>query len=731
MTPADDTEGAIAARQQAEAAWWETWWEHDFSWDGLAVHSIGGDGGLHGERSLQDYWARDPGTGASRSQDEMALSGELVVETSATGEAERWWHIAHLPLYWRDGGAAKAAWTVADHSRLDTLVAVLLKAACETEFAYELGQWTGKDGRAQFTGTVLGMAPSLLGEIQTVHVTAAFARWFTDWPGSDRHYGPLTDFTGAQFELARFQNAIFDNICNFDEALFLDWADFRNSDFRDETRFYRSTFTADADFSGTRFDGSADFRKVKFAGAATFSKVAFAEDAAFIGAALSSGDFIAAAFGHRADFDDLVVAQGLDFIKAKFVGEASFRNVVVGGNTRFEDAQFGEAATFIGCNLAGTTDFEAVHFGGDVSFQRAIFQDYAAFCNIIVCGNAFFNRVAAQSTADFRNATFQGSTEFEHSMFNGLATFGGARFGEGCNFRGVRFGETAAFSAAAFEIPGEDGGVRSGDMNFAQTVFEQRAVFNNTRFATDPRHHSGAFIGVRFKDMAFFAGTGTHWIAALDEAEFEKRLLLDDPDEATAIAEFDTRILPAAIAGGTNPRTGDALVKELEGGCRVVKVAMGKARNELVEQRYYRFQLIARRHQPGTPWPEKAASWLYGAASNYGLSLSRPLAGLGVTFIGFALLYAGLAIAADDCAVVIEASRQPARWFNVLSMSASRLFPFGAFDMVSRDWLAALEQVAGPAPVLAARGLATLQSLISVILIFLFGLAIRRRFQVG
>src|SRR5262249_38409208 len=83
----------------------------------------------------------------------------------------------------------------------------------------------------------------------------------------------------------------------------------------------------------------------------------------------------------------------------------------------------------------------------------------------------------------------------------------------------------------------------------------------------------------------------------------------------------------------------DRGLKELEGGCRAIKLAMGRERDEQMEQRYYRFQLMSRRRQKGAPFGEKLFSLLYGAFGDYGASMVRPFIALGVILVGFAAVY--------------------------------------------------------------------------------------------
>jgi hypothetical protein len=87
------------SREQRKNDWWDAWWAADYSWAGLAKHKIRDQGGLHGEKTLQDYWRRDPETGVVRHDAAMIAAGE-VVEFDG-----RVIHITHLPPKLKGGAA--------------------------------------------------------------------------------------------------------------------------------------------------------------------------------------------------------------------------------------------------------------------------------------------------------------------------------------------------------------------------------------------------------------------------------------------------------------------------------------------------------------------------------------------------------------------------------------------------------------------------------------------------
>ena len=66
-----------------------------------------------------------------------------------------------------------------------------------------------------------------------------------------------------------------------------------------------------------------------------------------------------------------------------------------------------------------------------------------------------------------------------------------------------------------------------------------------------------------------------------------------------------------------------------------------------------------------------------------------------------------------------------------MTFSASRVFPFGAYESVSGDWINAFSERSYGLSTFGLRLLATLESLLAIALAFLFGLAVRRRFQIS
>jgi hypothetical protein len=278
-----------------------------------------------------------------------------------------------------------------------------------------------------------------------------------------------------------------------------------------------------------------------------------------------------------------------------------------------------------------------------------------------------------------------------------------------------------------------------------------------------------------FKSAPVFTGAGFKSLAAFDGAVLERGVVLDDPAAKTSDRFFQSErrdAIKAARAdleawveeqeqeqkGDSSEVEGEADTKkpkrisgrerkkqleefrnrrlaELEGGCRTLKKAMEYASNKTREQLFYRYELIARRAQAATPLSEKIFSYLYDWFGNYGASIGRPFIAVTALTLLFSLVYWGLDIgwvdAASHAVALNPTTNVDPALERALSFSASRIFPFGAFDDVSAGWLQSYETAHGSLAALGVRILASLQSTFALTLVFMVGLAVRRKFQIS
>lgn len=475
----------------------------------------------------------------------------------------------------------------------------------------------------------------------------------------------------------------------------------------------------------------------------------------------SSGvSFDRATFSGTACFDRATFSGDTFFSRATFSGDARFDRAIFSGDARFDSATFERDATF-GPDLGDTPTFKmkgefgGARFRGASDFSRLKFQDDADFNRAIFAGPTFFEKTI-----------FLQDTTFERASFADVASFAEADFSQSITFLFAYFERRANFSDTKFL---QNGG--KGKLDFIATHFADFALFKGAKFPRRCAQFSGAFEGAQFDGVAYFRDAGLHWIAAFHGASLGKNLILDPMPEGDkqflstvlpGTAKYVTEDVEAKVEQEQKERAKIANIqgskikpvtrkerrnwrrdlpeqrlRELEGGCRVVRLAMGRDRNEVLEQRYYRFQLMVRRHQKHAPGAEKFFSWMYWLSSKFGSALFFPLFTLvPIIWLLFATAYWGWSRALSGGGIAplsawIEGKmRFDPDYIEALRYSASRILPFGAFGDSSDQWtegFLAHEGVTG----LLIRALASLESLIAIVLAFLFVLAVRRRFQIS
>ena len=249
--------------------------------------------------------------------------------------------------------------------------------------------------------------------------------------------------------------------------------------------------------------------------------------------------------------------------------------------------------------------------------------------------------------------------------------------------------------------PGEAGetvtmGVVTAPARAARNDF-RRADFSRARF-----RGSAVFSNRRFTDTTRFVGATFH-----QAPKFHNAALHQDTDfTGAAFLDRSGRAAPAY---------------------RTLKLAMEQVRARDEEGMFYALEMESRRRRDDTPKAVKLFSLLYEVGSDYGRSLVRPLVLLvGVTLL-FYLIYAALGSEggreAYPGAPLRLAMEQIVRPFALLTTDYESIAPYS-------DYTEQVRKILDGAP-FAARALATVQSLLSLGLIALFILALRRRFRMA
>jgi hypothetical protein len=677
---------------------WDRWRKEDFTWAGLAKKPwrgwvVCGDGlvreaetgAIYGqpapsetapavgrEANLQDFWRTDPKTGLWRNDAEMLLAEELVFEPYEQLLSD----IGRL----RDGTQSELE-TYECRSPTYHIVHLPL--------IYSDGTPTRK---ARWPQAKIDAPAHAHARLRVAGITDSDQARFTGpdrcarfdggvWPSFDiSRFSTLPtrgEKTGAT-EGPESDSKLFIS-ASFDWAVFLGDALFKNAAFHHTTKFQHAQFQSVARFSGAQFHGKADFRFTQFHFGGSFDATQFHDEADF----------------HFSAFHSVAWFQATQFY----------------GRVQFASSNFYKYTVFTGANFYSLAEFFKAEFHDQVQFDSAEFLKVSKFFSTQFHATANFGKTKFQDSAHFDSSKFFGDANFAEAQFQGRAQFNNTKFQKDSNFWGTQFYAKMGFTAAEFE---------------------QIAAFETISWPQAARDWHAAFNLVVFRSTLDITGSEFRSFAAFDGAILERGIQIDETSEAKAKGTFLAELEAAKKAARPGKHASevakkaarDVGLKQLERGCRVLKLAMEKASNKTSEQMLYRFELQARRAQRDLPILEAQFSDLYALTSDYGASMLRPLIALLVVVLCFGAVYTCMGNTPEAITVY-------ARFESALTFSASRVFPFGAFDGVSTAWIKDFTTHNGGHATFALRLLATLESLLAIALAFLFGLAVRRRFQIS
>ena len=481
---------------------------------------------------------------------------------------------------------------------------------------------------------------------------------------------------------------------------------------------------------------------------------------------------------------------GVNLQSSRVTGYTNFQGSLFFGGGQFESAHFDKDAWFTGSAFWGQVSFDHARFDAEAYFHEVRFRpkpgDKPADRTIT------FYQTRFGGAAGFEGAHFFESVSFERARFNGFADFGrqppswhndgngikGACFEKRMSFRSAEFLRNADFAACSFPA-------KVGDRSSAFAGAHFRAALDFQGVDTLPfsafngaRLENGVLLDTKHPNEKQFQAALKETQKAVDE---DKRLGRDyrrenkkDPDEGR--------------------RGQDNRFSALEGGCRVLKLAHGDDGDYQREQQFFRYELLARRRRPTkglllnrdrtVSGLEKFLSHLYGMTSNYGAAMFKPLGWVIMSALLSAVLYwligygvgvqgqaetsqPALTLAANintglgSAETWLQARAEPAglHWQQVfplefdeaehaqfrqqfshggdaLDLAFHNVFrPFGVwwpnFAGETQPWLHNLKEGLGNWGWVGLRVFASLQSIFSIAMLFLSGLALRRKFQIS
>jgi uncharacterized protein YjbI with pentapeptide repeats len=681
-----------------DAAWWKSWWEKDYSWEGLAKKPWAGwvkldsgevvpagEGVARVPATLQDYW---------RDQE-----GALIASPSGQKFTP-----LHLPLAWPDGTpTAKAGWTP---DRLHAVLTDRLARAAAVETVFQGPSWdrrpVGPDHRAQLEGVVL--SDFRLADFADVLSTQA-------------------DHEGSRVSL-QCRNAAFSGDADFREAALSDVADFSEAAFSRGADFSEAAFSGVAYFSEAAFSGYADFSEAAYSGVAYFSEAAFSGYA----------DFSEAAFSGYADFSEAAFSGVAYFSEAFFARTANFKGR---GADLFDKAD--RRAVMLGARAEppGGYDGEVVKAAKPASKARRSFASFEAEAAVFL-GDVHLENRDILGPSSFRKAVFQGALKVHGATLHPGVSFHGAQLDvvyteESKRWRGLwrgRAGSDWSARLTAWAEATERAAPR--DMALPPLTIPPVADAGLKRLhrADAVRRDRAGEAEIDFEAWrADWSREWRGWVVGLirdrineESGRLERAGRTADPVKLAANARF----------------------ADLESDFRALKHAMEQVRNRSEEGRFFKLELLARRErrERDVPLWERGMSDLYGLLADYGGSVVRPLGFILGLWVVFAFVYWELAALRDGWTWIAPRDwgrlRFDPRAWDALRYSGGRVFPFGAFGLESgeKSWVvspacptSAPCQKHDTGLTLLVRALGTFESLLAGVLAFLAALAARRRFQ--
>ena len=378
-------------------------------------------------------------------------------------------------------------------------------------------------------------------------------------------------------------------------------------------------------------------------------------------------------------------AKILPFLMLYFKGMLSFELLISAELTpSFQRANFKNGVNFLNAKFSGgEVDFKNSQFNGqDTNFQNVVFSGGANFQYVKFYSlSKRFQNTLFSEWANFRYAEFSNrQTIFKEAKFRSLADFHNAQFIGDINFEKAKFKNKADFEFSGSNVEID---AFQGEVDFSGTEFLDEVSFNNRNFRQE----------TSFKNCTFHKAPRFHDCRLHQETDFTDSRFLDTASPGSAMAY------------------------------RTLKQDMEEKRARQEQLTFYALEMKSRRSAERRKFL-KFFSLLYEATSNYGQRIFLPLAWLGYLFVLFTFFYAAYfkGLSDMDVASILPQSlhfsiKQIIRPFGVFSSSS----PSGFWGKISPSSLLTL-------PLIIA---ATLQSLLSLVLLLLSALAARWRFKIG
>jgi uncharacterized protein YjbI with pentapeptide repeats len=353
-----------------------------------------------------------------------------------------------------------------------------------------------------------------------------------------------------------------------------------------------------------------------------------------------------------AEFHEQKLGNGTSFACATFLQDAAFYRASFLGNVEFQKASFLGAAGFTGATFSGDARFHQASFSGDARFQETTFSGNAKFSRATFSGHARFDRVAFSKEALFENAIFAARIWFDEAHFDQRAQFIDARFSKAVLFRRARFKGVAEFHGA----------IVHPRVSFDGATFDvlRRPLLN----ASFPFWALLAMAMLTLVLGAFLPGWPAVALASLGALLALSAAVWSALGASRFIADFELEVHIAAF--------------------RHLTLICEGVNNRRDAANFYALEMKAIRLRRRTNPLERFFSWAYDWAADYGDSIWRPFVLLALAIVLFAAGYwsleRGTSPLKEPARYVSLDEPFEADFVEAVRYSLSRVFPLGTWD---------------------------------------------------
>lgn len=437
--------------------------------------------------------------------------------------------------------------------------------------------------------------------------------------------------------------------------------------------------------------------------------------------------------------DAFYVSNAVDFSGVDFRKERMhFDSFIFGHGANFKNTQFGQA-NFVGAQFGDRANFIGTKLGYCPSFYDARFGYGANFSGAQSIEGAIFTSVEFGDHVCFDGAQFGDGLTFNQARFGNGASFVGAQFGYGTNFEFTEFGESVTFISCSWASltsqyrgcsddleaikawAGEQGlsPETFKSISFAGANFTDRVDFSGRTFEGHTSFGCiNAYWPTKFGKVPLFHNCKLHQDTTFDGAEFPEPS--SDPVE-NDIAARAYRTLKLAFSQHQAIREEQRFFR-LEMAEETAKLT--STRQQTSRKKQFSFLRLLKETKNISHYTRICLFFSYKCFSNYGFSFGRPMLLLFFALLVFLGVYTWLAVLTPcllthaDCQI----------HYDLIQFTLLQTLPLPGLDKWSDGLRSELFSKGGWKSVAFTAAL-MIHKAISLLAVFLFGLALRNLFK--